>query len=454
MILALSALTGIMSAGAVAPDLLSTSAGAMHAAKSVSLTYTAMRVGETAFTYKADLAKPNLARIESDSQLIVADGSSIVVFNKKDKTYDKRQQTDTELKALFASDDRILLAPFFDLSFASRFTSPVAGGKKAVRGVTYDLVSTTGSRAGEKRTAKFYVDPADKLAKVAEITTDGILLVVIKEITTDLVLPASLFTFAIPVGATNLSADAPAKVPRTQMPNLNGFNLLPAVGLTSCCPTATTNGLLWLAMNGYDDLLPSNLADSQKASWLAGELATKYYKTDTTIGTTWPNMFTGLPGFLRDRGYPNSKLGLYAWLKFPEANRISLGSEIPDLDTIKRLQTRDAFVMIAIGFFNNPDGSGRATRANWHWATLVDVLPSEGAIVLHDPMQPKNPQSKPWRLQVTRFPAGSKVVLVDSSAFKNPDKPAADVPIIDKYLNVNANQFAIIEGVLVVKVAK
>jgi outer membrane lipoprotein-sorting protein len=454
MVLVLSALTGMLSGSLVAPDLFSSSMSAMHGVKSISTTYTVMRIGDTAVSYKADLAKPNLARIESDSQLIVADGATILFFNKQDKSYEKRTQTDAELRALFASDDRVLLAPFFDSSVGTKFSSPVAGAKKAVRGITYDTVIVTSPAVGEKKTVKFYVDPADKIAKIAEITANGILLVSMKELTADLVLPPSLFSFTPPAGALNLSSDAPLKVLRSQMPNLNGYNLLPAVRLTSCCPTATTNGLLWLAMNGYSDLLPSNLADSQRADWLANELATKYYKTDTTIGTTWPNMFNGLPAFLRERGYPNSKLGLYAWLKFPEANRISLGNEIPDLDTIKRLQTRDAFVMIAIGFFNKPDGSGRATRANWHWATLVDVLPSDGAIVLHDPMQPTNPQSKPWRLQVTRFPGNSNVVLVDSSAFKNPDKPAANVPVIDKYPNVNANQFAIIEGVLVVRVAK
>src|SRR4051794_38604331 len=93
-----------------------------------------------------------------------------------------------------------------------------------------------------------------------------------------------------------------ASVPRSKMPNLNqmDYSDIPGGGKRSCCPTASADGLLWLAQNGFTDLVPASVAEKDKASWMVHELA-KYYKTDEQIGTPWDRMFTGLPLFLKDR---------------------------------------------------------------------------------------------------------------------------------------------------------
>jgi outer membrane lipoprotein-sorting protein len=445
----------IVLAGLTSSDPLANSAQALHAAKTLSATFTAQRIGGVAMTYQADLAKPNKARIESENQIIVADGSSIIVYNKGDKTFEKRTQNEAETKALFSSKETVLLGAFFDPGFSSRFGTVSSLGKKSRRGVAYDAVSATSNGS----TFTFYLDPADKIAKLAEIAAkdsgdaSGTMIVAIKDFQPDAKLDDARFAFTPPADATNISADAPLKFPRTSMPNLYGWKVLPEVGEHSCCPTATADGLAFLSMNGPDGLAPAGSA-TERAEWLAHELSTKYYKTDNVIGTTWDKMFAGLPAFLSDRGYRNSTLSLYSWTTNSTWGIKQLGTELPDLETIKQGNTRNGIVMLALGWFNNPDAGGKCSRDNWHWVTVTDVNPAEGTVTICDPFQKGNPTAKQLTLRYTKLPASTNIVLAGSSQFRTPDKPAAGVPVLEKYPNVKTSQFAIVEGVLFVKVAK
>src|SRR5689334_11791181 len=119
-------------------DMLGSFAKSLNGAKSLSTTYTVQRINGGSSTYKVDLAKPNKARIDTPSQLVVADGTNITTYDKNDKSYFKKPQTDSDLKDLFATDELSLFGPFFDANFFNnKVVSSKPGGQKNRKGVMY-----------------------------------------------------------------------------------------------------------------------------------------------------------------------------------------------------------------------------------------------------------------------------------------------------------------------------
>lgn len=193
-------------------DALNSFAKSLNAAKSVSATYTVQRIGGTSATYTVDLAKPNKARIDTPSQLIVADGTNITTYDKGDKSYYKKPETDADLKALFSGDELSLLGGFFDAGFyKDRVVSAKSGGQKVRKGVTYDVIVANLDNKG-KKVASLYIDPKDKLAKIGEfVLTDAgateTLLVMSKDMALDGSQNASTFAFSAPEGSKEISLD-------------------------------------------------------------------------------------------------------------------------------------------------------------------------------------------------------------------------------------------------------
>ncbi|HVT13818.1 MAG TPA: thioredoxin family protein [Fimbriimonadaceae bacterium] len=154
-------------------DMLNSFAKALNSSKSVSASYTIQKPIGPSSSYQVDLAKPNKARIESPTEVIVADGNTITTYTKADNTYFKKPQTDAEFKALFANDDLGLFGSFFDANYYGNVVSAKPAGTKVRKGVSYNVVDAKMDQAG-KKTVSFYLDPSDQLARVAMITTvDG-----------------------------------------------------------------------------------------------------------------------------------------------------------------------------------------------------------------------------------------------------------------------------------------
>jgi outer membrane lipoprotein-sorting protein len=193
-------------------DMLAGFAKSLNGAKSLSATYAVQRIGGTSVTYKVDLAKPNKARIDTPSQLVVADGTTITTYDKNDKSYFKKPATEADLKALFKSDDLSLFGAFFDANFyKGSIVASKATGQKVRKGVTYDVVLANADALG-KKTISFYIDPKDKLAKVGEFVLNDAgatdtLLVMTKEYTIDGNAGAGTFAFSAPEGSREISLE-------------------------------------------------------------------------------------------------------------------------------------------------------------------------------------------------------------------------------------------------------
>lgn len=142
---------------------------ALNGAEGLSVTYTLTKLGGSPETYTVNLGKPDLARFESSSQIIVADGKTITFYDRKSNSYFKRAQTPAELKAILSEDAYKLWAPFFN---GDAYKGVVAKGlpDKARKGTTFKVVSVTAPDSADI-TWTLYVDPADNIAKQAEIVT-------------------------------------------------------------------------------------------------------------------------------------------------------------------------------------------------------------------------------------------------------------------------------------------
>ncbi len=191
-------------------SMLANFSKALNSAKSVSATVKAQVVNGTSSTIKVDLAKPNMARIETSTQLIVADGKTITTLDKSDNTYFKKDETDKDLKELFKSDELQMLAPFFDASAYANLTSKTAGTKNR-KGVAYNVVDVNMDGKG-KRMISFYLDPKDGVAHVAEVNlkmTDNTTTTIISadDLAINGTQGADLFAFKAPENARELSLD-------------------------------------------------------------------------------------------------------------------------------------------------------------------------------------------------------------------------------------------------------
>src|SRR5476649_866783 len=110
-----SALAAAALAQSGAGNLLSSFGKAINDAKTVSSSYTFQTISKGgAEQYAITLKKPNLFRIDTPSQTIVADGKDVTTYDKTDKTYYKQPETAAGLKTTFAPEELHVFAGFFD----------------------------------------------------------------------------------------------------------------------------------------------------------------------------------------------------------------------------------------------------------------------------------------------------------------------------------------------------
>lgn len=151
-----------------ASDLLKGYVTALNKADTVKATFTLQTIGGSADSYTVTLAKPNKARIDTPTTLTVADGTTITVFSKAENTYYKKAQTPAEFKALFGDDALTLLAPFFNDKNFDGIAGATVKGTKNRKGTTMKVVEVKVDKNSNDTTV-FYIDPADSVAKQAEL---------------------------------------------------------------------------------------------------------------------------------------------------------------------------------------------------------------------------------------------------------------------------------------------
>ncbi|HEY3783608.1 MAG TPA: thioredoxin domain-containing protein [Fimbriimonadaceae bacterium] len=185
----------------------------LHNAKSLDAVYTVQDLGGVPYTYHVQLSKPNLAKIDTDKESIVADGSDIYTFDKKWKTYFKKPETQDSLVEVFKKPELNLWQGFFDTDAMAKLPEADLIGPKLKGGAELTEVDTVVDWFGQKKET-LYFDKGN-IARQAEIKlenpdTTTLLLVSKLDLKTD---PGSsdAFAFSAPGGAKEVSlADADA----------------------------------------------------------------------------------------------------------------------------------------------------------------------------------------------------------------------------------------------------
>src|ERR1044072_1442787 len=136
---------------------------ALGAANTLNATFTVQQIGGVANSYTIEFAKPNKARIDSATKLVVADGKTITVYDKKDKSYYKQPQTEKDFNALLKPDELATWSAFFGGNPYKGATSKSLGVKNR-KGENLDAVQIAADSKGRK-TITLYVSVADKLGK-------------------------------------------------------------------------------------------------------------------------------------------------------------------------------------------------------------------------------------------------------------------------------------------------
>jgi outer membrane lipoprotein-sorting protein len=148
-------------------QLLANYAKALNEAKSLKTTYTVQSLDGAPVAYSLELAKPNMAKIETPAEIITADGTTIVHYDKAQKTYSKDPQTDAALSSILGADAFDLWKTFFNPNALSKATAKSLGTLN-VKGVPMNAVEA--SLMDGKKKVVFYLATTDGLAHKGEIS--------------------------------------------------------------------------------------------------------------------------------------------------------------------------------------------------------------------------------------------------------------------------------------------
>lgn len=190
-----------------AGQLLSNYASALNGAKSLKAVYTLQKMDGAPANYSLELAKPNLARLDTPSQTIVADGTTIVRYDKGAKTYYKEAQSDAALRELLGADEYAVFSPFFDADAFGKAATKSLGtvNRKGVKVNAIEALYSNG-----KKKVIYYL--ADNVARQAEIsysdgTAEDVIVINTKSVELGDSADSSLFAFKPPAGSRELSQE-------------------------------------------------------------------------------------------------------------------------------------------------------------------------------------------------------------------------------------------------------
>lgn len=171
--------------------------------KSLKADISVQEVGQSTTSFKLSMQKPASLRVESAQELVVADGTTVSVYDKAGNYFYTKPQTDGELKSALTPDQYTLFRAFFDKG-AFNGVMARAGQSRTVGGETVKPIDIAFDKGG-KKTMTIYVG-ADGISRKAERnlnTQDGKKTAVLtaKNVQIDGTLPADEFQFKAPESA-------------------------------------------------------------------------------------------------------------------------------------------------------------------------------------------------------------------------------------------------------------
>jgi thioredoxin-related protein len=182
---------------------------ALSEAKALSVTYTVQMIGGAPSSVSIDLAKPNLARIETSKQIIVSDGKTTTTYDKTANTFYKTPTTAASIVKLMSSNDLSIWAPFFDSKAIKQPSNIRALGAVKRKGMTLQAFEFT-LMGKAPAVVTYYVGVDDNIIRQAQVVVNKdkskeTTIIDTKALKVLSSANSSLFVFHAPTGSRELS---------------------------------------------------------------------------------------------------------------------------------------------------------------------------------------------------------------------------------------------------------
>jgi outer membrane lipoprotein-sorting protein len=196
-----------------ARDTLANYAKSLAAAKSLKSNYEVQPIGGIRSIYDVQLSKPNLARLDTPTDLIVVDGSKITVYSKADNSYFSMAESAQSLLNMLSHENLQLWIPFFKAGELSSLPRVTYKGFKTIRGQEFTWIEANMDLLG-KKVENFYFDKQGLPRQIEINNTDKNTTTVYNtshlQISQDPI-SADSFVFSPPSGARELTMDQVAQ---------------------------------------------------------------------------------------------------------------------------------------------------------------------------------------------------------------------------------------------------
>lgn len=167
--------------------------------------------GGGASTYSLMLKKPNMLRLETESELVIADGKEVTTFMKAKNQYYTAPQTEQSLTEILNPMELQVWAPFFNKDAFKGVARVEDAGSRRIKGENHSVVNVEADPKGDTKMSFFISDDTKMPSRVA-ITAKGL------TETTEMILATSelsmtavgsdMFAFAAPAGAKKVDLAA------------------------------------------------------------------------------------------------------------------------------------------------------------------------------------------------------------------------------------------------------
>jgi len=230
---------------------------------------------------------------------------------------------------------------------------------------------------------------------------------------------------------------------------------LPGGGIFYCAPVAISNSLVWLADNGFDNLMP-DIADRTLAQFeMARQLGTRrYMNTSLETGSNTQEVLRGVYRYLIDKGYKNFWIEYQGWCRHPRL--FGTRVDIPEVSWIKQGLKGDSVVWLNAGWYRYIPSKKYYYRFGEHWLTLVgygvDKMGNKNPdiLIVHDPAPRAGKKASHTYIKLQRLNSGQLVGTQDGLP-----RLAKGYYLLAGDMRINRRaDFAILDGAVVLRMKK
>ncbi|QEG37967.1 hypothetical protein [Bythopirellula goksoeyrii] len=176
---------------------------------------------------------------------------------------------------------------------------------------------------------------------------------------------------------------------------------LPGNGDQYCAPVSASNGLIWLAEQGYPNLMRTNQID------LAKELGSpSFMNTSVNNGTGVKDVGLGLGKYVTVCGYEIQDLAYQSWRSKNKRSIRKIPGHANPVSITRGLR-KDSIVLLNIGWYKQSGNDYE--RLSGHWVTLAGAGKEDAPILfVHDPSG-RSPEGQHERVSCKRIRTGKLV---------------------------------------------